>query len=446
MTERKVFRASILHCLGDPGEKGDPSAIEYFDDGVLLVEDGHVAALGEAEAMLESCAGGTEVTDYSGKLLVPGFIDCHVHFSQVDIIGSYGEQLLDWLERYAYPAEEAFADEAHAGAVAEFFVDELLRNGTTTALIFPTVHPQSVDAVFGAADKRGMRVLSGKVLMDENCPQSLRDDPETAYTQSRQLLEKWHGNNRLSYAITPRFALTSSEAQLKAAGKLAAEFPDVHIHTHLAENLAEVDAIAKRYPWCRSYYDVYEQVGLVRERSVFAHCLHLDDTDHQQMAKRGAAIAFCPTSNLFLGSGLFDLDGATRYGIRVGVGTDVGGGTSLNMFRTLSEAYKVLHLQGQSMPGFRALYLATLGAANALYLDDKIGNFLQGKEADFVVLDYAASSITRRRLSRSRGIAEKLFALITLGDDRTVAATYVMGNLAQGTESGTQSDSARASD
>jgi len=428
MADRKAFRASILHCLGDPGEHADPAAVEYFADGLLIVEDGHVAALGEAQQLLPGLAEDIDVTDYRGKLIVPGFIDCHVHFSQVDIIGSYGGQLLDWLERYAYPAEEAFADSEHASAVAGFFVDELLRNGTTTALVFATVHPQSVDAIFEAADKRGMRLLSGKVLMDENCPEALRDDPESAYTESRQLIEKWHGRNRLAYAITPRFAVTSSEAQLKAAGKLAQEFPDVHVHTHLAENLDEVELIAQQFPWSRSYFDVYEQLGLARERSVFAHCLHLDDTDRKRMAKLGAAIAFCPTSNLFLGSGLFDLRAAQDHGIRVGVGTDVGGGTSLNMFRTLSEAHKVLHLQGQSMPGFKALYLATLGAANALYLDDKIGNFAAGKEADFVVLDYEGSSITRRRLAQSQDIAEKLFALITLGDDRSIAATHVMGN------------------
>ncbi len=429
MAERKAFRASILHCLGDPGEQADASAVEYFEDGLLIVEDGYVAALGEAQEMVPGLASDIDIIDHDGKLIVPGFIDCHVHFPQVDIIASYGEQLLDWLERYAYPAEEAFADAEHANTVAEFFVDELLRNGTTTALVFPTVHPQSVDAIFAAANKRGMRLLSGKVLMDENCPATLRDNPESAYEDSRQLIEKWHGQDRLGYAITPRFAVTSSEAQLRAAGKLAAEFPDVHVHTHLAENHDEIARIAKQFPWSRSYLDVYEQTGLVRERSVFAHCLHLDDQDRTQMTKHGAAIAFCPTSNLFLGSGLFDLRAARECGIRTAVGTDVGGGTSLNMFRTLSEAYKVLHLQGQSLPGFQALYLATLGAANALYLDDRIGNFAKGKEADFVVIDYEASSITRRRLSNCQDIAEKLFALITLGDDRSIAETRVMGSL-----------------
>ena len=427
MADRKAFRASILHCLADPGEQANPGAVEYFADGMLIVEDGCVAALGEADRVAADLGEDVELIDHSGKLIVPGFVDCHVHFSQLDIIGSYGEQLLDWLERYAYPAEQAFADARHARTTAEYFVEELLRNGTTTALVFPTVHPQSVDAIFAAANKRGMRLLSGKVLMDQNCPGPLRDDPESAYRESRQLIEKWHGKDRLGYAITPRFAVTSSEAQLKAAGLLASEFPDVHVHTHLAENRDECAAVAQQFPWSRSYLDVYAQLGLVRERSVFAHCLHLDDADRQQLAQSGAAIAFCPTSNLFLGSGLFDLRAVRDCGIRSGIGTDVGGGTSLNMFRTLNEAYKVLQLQGQPLPGFRALYLATLGAANALYLDDKIGNFAPGKEADFVVIDGAASSLTERRLSRTKDIAEKLFALIMLGDDRSISETYILG-------------------
>ncbi|MDX1404916.1 MAG: guanine deaminase, partial [Woeseiaceae bacterium] len=322
MADRKAFRASFLHCFGDPGEHGDPTSVEYFEDGLLIIEDGRIQALGDASQLLPGVSSDIEVTDYSGKLVVPGFIDCHVHFSQVDIIGSYGEQLLDWLERYAYPAEEAFADAAHATETAGFFVEELLRNGTTTALVFPTVHPQSVDAIFEAAQKRGMRLLSGKVLMDDNCPETLRDDPKSAYNDSRELIEKWHGEDRLGYAITPRFAVTSSKAQLKAAGKLAIEFPDVHVHTHLAENHDEVELIADKFSWSRSYFDVYEQLGLARERSVFAHCLHLDDTDRERMAELGSAIAFCPTSNLFLGSGLFDLHTADKSGIRVGVGTD----------------------------------------------------------------------------------------------------------------------------
>jgi guanine deaminase len=427
MPVKKAFRAEILHCLGDPGEHADAKQVEYYEDGLLIVEDGFVAGLGDANALLPGLADDIELIDQRGKLIVPGFVDCHVHFSQVDIIASYGEQLLDWLNRYAYPAEERFSDAQHAHEVAEFFTDGLLRNGTTTALVFPTVHEESVEAIFAAANKRNMRLLSGKILMDQHCPETVRDDPESAYTLSRHLLEKWHGKGRLGYAITPRFAVTSSEEQLAAVGKLATEFPDVHIHTHLAENHDEVELIAQQFPWSRSYLDVYEHFGLLRERSVFAHCLHLDEQDRDCMATSGGAIAFCPTSNLFLGSGLFDLGAARKSNIRVGLATDVGGGTSLNMLRTMSEAYKVLHLQSQSLPGSRALYLATLGAAEALYLDDKIGNFALGKEADFVVLNYAGAEITTRRLKKTEDIAEKLFALIMLGDDRNISATHVMG-------------------
>ena len=404
-------------------------AVEHFEDGVLVVEGGLVRAVGDAQTTL-AAFGDAEVVDHTGELIVPGFIDCHVHFPQIDIIASWGEQLLDWLDRYAYPAERRFADRAHADEVAAFFVDELLRNGTTTALVFATVHPHSVDAIFAAAKDRNMRLLAGKVLMDSNCPDDLRDDPESAYADSRALLERWHGDGRLGYAITPRFALTSSEAQLAEAGKLAGEFPDVYVHTHLAENDEECTLIAERFPWSRSYLDVYERFDLVRERSVFAHCLHLDDEDRRQLAAQGGAIAFCPSSNLFLGSGLFDLRAAHDAGIRVGVGTDVGGGTSLNMLRTLSDGYKALQLAGQSLPGFRALYLATLGAARALYLDDRLGNFAVGKEADFVVLDSAHASMTARRVGSADDVAEQLFALIMLGDDRAISATYLMGEAA----------------
>jgi len=433
MANTTAFRASILHCLADPGSATDhnkTSAVEYIDDGLLIVERGLVRETGNAEALLGGLSEDIKVVDHRDKLIVPGMIDCHVHFPQVDIIASYGEQLLDWLNRYAYPAEQKFADAAHAADVADFFVDELLRNGTTTALVFATVHPQSVDAIFDKALRHNMRLTAGKVLMDRNCPEELRDDVKSGYQDSLELIRKWHGKGRLSYAISPRFAVTSSEGQLAEAGRLASEHSDVYVHTHLAENSDEVELIAKQFSWSRSYLDVYEHFGLLRERSVFAHCLHLDDQDRRSMADNGGAIAFCPTSNLFLGSGLFDLHSARKKDIRVGLGSDVGGGTSLNMLRTASEAYKVLHLQDQALPPFRAFYLATLGAARALYLDGKIGNFEPGKEADFVVLDSNSTSITSRRLSTSDDVAEKLFALIMLGDDRAVAATYLMGELA----------------
>ena len=423
----QALRASILHCLADPLETSQPSAYEYFEDGLLMIDAGHVVNVGAAEHLLRALPEDTQLHDYSGKLIVPGFIDCHVHFPQLDIIGSYGAQLLDWLNQYAFPAEAKFADPDHAHEVANVFVDELLANGTTTALVFGTVHAHSADAIFEAADARGMRLIAGKVLMDSNCPEELRDDAETGYAESKALIERWHGKGRLGYAITPRFALTSSPEQLAAAGRLADEYPDVWVHTHLAENMEEVDEIARLFPDSRSYLDVYERHGLLRERSVFAHCLHMDDEDRSSMASHGGAAAFCPTSNLFLGSGLLDLSSMRKAGIRCGLGTDVGGGTSLSLLKTASEAYKVLHLQQQSLPATRALYLATLGAAEALYLDDRIGNFEKGKEADFVVLDFEGSSLTARRTAAAKTIEEKLFALITLADDRNIAATWVNG-------------------
>ena len=422
-----AFRASLLHCLADPGEASDPKAWEFFDDGMLVIDEGRVVAAGMADTLLPTLSADVSVTDYRGRLVVPGFIDCHVHFPQLDIIGSFGAQLLDWLNQYAYPVEMRFEDAEHAREVATVFVDELLRNGTTTALVFGTVHAHSADAIFEAAEARGMRLVAGKVLMDRNCPEALRDDPDSAYAESKALIERWHGKGRLGYAITPRFALTSSEAQLEAAGRLAAEHPDVWVHTHLAENREEVEAAAKQFPDSRSYLDVYDRFGLLRDRSVFAHCLHMDDEDRATMAIKGGAAAFCPTSNLFLGSGLFRLGAMRAAGIRCGLGTDVGGGTSLSLLRTASEAYKVLHLQEHALPAMQALYLATLGAAEALRLEQKIGNFAPGKEADFVVLDFAGSSITARRTTAADTIEEKLFALMTLGDDRNVTATYLLG-------------------
>jgi guanine deaminase len=425
----QAFRASIFHCLADPGPADLASAREYIDDGLLVVEDGVITQLGPAEQLLPELSGDTVVEDLSGKLIVPGLIDCHVHFSQLDIIASYGEQLLDWLNRYAYPEEARFADAEHARSVADFFLDELLRNGTTTALVFTTVFPQSVDAIFEAAEERNMRLIAGKVLMDRHCPDELCDDAESGYSDSKDLIERWHGKGRLGYAITPRFALTSTDAQLEAAGRLAAEYPDTWVHTHLAENQEEVDQIAEQFPWSRSYLDVYDHYGLLRERSMFAHCLHLDAKDRALMAEKGGAGAFCPTSNLFLGSGLFDLQSMSEAGVSVGLATDVGGGTSLSLLRTMSEAYKVLHLQGQSLPASRAFYLATLGAAEALGLDDHIGNLQVGKEADFVVLDPDGSTITSRRAQAAASIDELLFSLIFLGDDRNISATYLQGKL-----------------
>ena len=420
-----AVRGEIVHFLADPA--ADPRALEHFADGVLIVRDGHVAECGPATALLAKLPAGTPLADHRGKLILPGFVDTHVHYPQTDIIASHGEQLLEWLEKYTFPAERRFADPAHAAEVAGFFCDELLRNGTTTAAAFATVHPASVEALFEAAQQRRMRLITGKVLMDRNCPDFLRDTAETGYADSQALIERWHNRDRLLYAITPRFAPTSTPAQMALAGRLFREHPGVFLQSHLAENRAEVAWVAQLHPEARSYLDVYERAGQLGMRALFAHCLWLDDSDRRRMAERGAAMSFCPTSNLFLGSGLFDLARARALGVRVGLGTDVGGGTSLSMLQTLNEAYKVLQLGGQSLSAASGFYLATLGGAHSLYLDDRIGNFAPGKEADFVVLDPRATPLLARRSAACTTLEERLFVLMMLGDDRAVAATYLMG-------------------
>jgi guanine deaminase len=422
----RAVRGEILHFLSDPAAYG-AAAVEHFADGILAIRDGHVAELGPAEDMLAKLPSDIVLDDYRGKLILPGFVDTHIHYAQTDIIASYGEQLLAWLERYTFPAEARFADPDHAAAVASFFCDELLRNGTTTAMAFATVHGTSVDALFEAARQRRMRLITGKVLMDRNCPDFLRDTAESGDAESRALVERWHGRDRLLYAVTPRFAATSSPEQMTRAGRLFAEHPGLYLQSHVAENCCEIEWIARLYPDARSYLDVYDGFGQLGPRSVYAHCIWLDDADRARMAATGAAMSFCPTSNLFLGSGLFDLASARAQGIRVGIGTDVGAGTSFSMLQTLNEAYKVLQLNNQRLSATDAFYLATLGGARSLYLDAQIGSFLSGHEADFVVLDPQATPLLARRMANCASLDERLFVLMMLGDDRAVAATHVMG-------------------
>ena len=421
-----AIRGEIVHFVADPAHHAH--ALEHFADGVLVVRDGHVAECGPAPELLARLPAGTPLTDYRGKLILPGFVDTHVHYPQTDIIASHGEQLLEWLEKYTFPAERRFADPTHAAEVASFFCDQLLRNGTTTAAAFATVHAASVDALFEAARARRMRLITGKVLMDRNCPDALRDTAQGGYAESKALIERWHGRDRLLYAVTPRFAPTSTPAQMQLAGQLFAAHPGVFLQSHLAENHAEVAWVAQLYPQARSYLDVYARHGQLGARAVFAHCIHLDETDRRRMADTGTAMSFCPTSNLFLGSGLFDLRGARELGVRVGLGTDIGAGTSFSMLQTMNEAYKVLQLAGQSLSAAGAFHLATLGGARSLYLDDRIGNFATGKEADFVVLDPRATALLERRSAACTSLAERLFVLMMLGDDRTVAATHLMGD------------------
>ncbi|WP_395764518.1 guanine deaminase [Stutzerimonas balearica] len=427
MPQAKAYRAALLHCLADPREVGIEQAHEYFEDGLLVVADGKVAQIGHAAELLPTLAAGTEVVEYPNALITPGFVDTHIHYPQTGMIASYGEQLLDWLETYTFPTERAFADKAHAGEVAEVFLDELLRNGTTTALVFGSVHKESVDAFFEACEKRNLRMIAGKVLMDRNAPDYLTDTAETGYADSKELIERWHGKGRLHYAVTPRFAPTSTPEQLTLAGRLFKEYPDLYMHTHLSENRKEIDWVRELFPERQGYLDVYDHHGLIGARSVFAHGVHLCDEECQRLGETGSAVAFCPTSNLFLGSGLFDLEKVEGFGVRVGLGTDVGAGTSFSQLQSLNEAYKVMQLQGKKLDPFKSLYLATLGGARALYLDDRIGNLQPGKDADFVVLDYQATPLIDYRMRQARTLEEKLFALTILGDDRAVKETFAAG-------------------
>lgn len=422
--ESHAYRARILHFLGEPADSGE-AAWQYFDDGALLVEQGYVRAVGPAEQMLQNFTGPVE--DFSHHLIVPGFVDCHIHYPQTEMIAAYGEQLLSWLQNYTFPTEEKFSDPQYAASVAEFFLGELLRNGTTTALVFASVHPQAVNAFFNEAQKRNLCMIAGKVLMDRNTPADLCDTAEIGYQQSRELIRRWHGVGRLRYAVTPRFAITSTQQQLTKAAELLREFPDVYLHTHLAENLAEVDEVKHLFPEAEDYLDVYDKAGLLGRRSIFAHGIHLCDRECARLAQTHSVVAHCPTSNLFLGSGLFDMAKMRRFGVRVGMGTDVGAGTSFSLLRTMDEAYKVQQLRGDKLDPFRALYMATLGGARALDLDGRIGNFETGKEADFCVLDLQATPLLQFRLQHSRSLSDLLFVLQTLGDDRLISRTYAMG-------------------
>ena len=401
--------------------------VRYVEDGIVIIHEGKIQWFGPWQEGQSQLPTDTELQHYPDQLIVPGFIDTHIHFPQTEMIGAYGEQLLEWLNTYTFPTEIQFQDASYSEKIAEFFVQELLKNGTTTALVFCTVHPESVDALFNAATTRNMRLIAGKVLMDRHAPEALTDTAETAYTDSKALIEKWHGQGRNLYAITPRFAPTSTPEQLQKAGQLKAEYPDVYVHTHLSENKNEIAWVKELFPEREGYLDVYHHYGLTGSKSVFAHCVHLEDEEWDCMHQTDSAIAFCPTSNLFLGSGLFPLKKTWDKGVKVGLGTDIGAGTSFNQLQTLNEAYKVQQLQGEKLSAFEALYHATLGGAKALSLDDRLGNFNIGKEADFVVLDLNTTALQQLRQSRAKNIEDAFFALTMLGDDRNIAATYVYG-------------------
>jgi len=420
-----AIRASFLHFKSDPDLSAN--AFDYLEDGLLILKRGRVQRLVNALDWLDHLPDGSALYDYTGCLVMPGFIDTHSHYPQSEMIASYGLQLLDWLRQYTFPTEEKFAERAYADQIAEFFCAQMLRNGTTTSAVFPTVHSASVDAIFAAAQRLDLCLVAGKVMMDRNAPPSLCDDTLLSYRQSVELIERWHLQGRLHYAVTPRFAPCCSPSQLELCGQLLGEYPGLYLQSHVAENVDEVRWVAELFADSRSYLDVYDRFGLLGPRAVYAHCIHLDEADRERMAASGAAMAFCPTSNLFLGSGLFSLDAARRHGIRVGLATDVGAGTSFSQLQTLNEAYKVCQLAGHSLTPLKAFHLVTLGAAESLYLDHRIGNFEVGKEADFVVLDLQATGLMELRMRHAQSLEEKLFALMMLGDDRCVLATHVMG-------------------
>lgn len=424
----RAWRGPIVHSVADPAEVGLEASYEYFADGLLVTEHGRITGLGPAETLLPDLPRHAEVIACPNALITAGFIDTHIHYPQTDMIASYGEQLLDWLNNYTFPAEQRFADAEHAARTANVFLNELLRNGTTTALVFGTVHAASVDAFFSAAAARDLRMICGKVLMDRHAPDYLLDTAESGYADSKALIERWHGKGRLHYAVTPRFAPTSSHEQMTAAAKLLQEYPDLYLHTHLSENKKEIEWVQALFPDSQHYLDVYDRYQLLSERSVFAHGIHLCDHEYERLAETGSALAFCPTSNLFLGSGLFNLPKAEQHGVNVGLGTDVGAGTSFSILETLNEAYKVMQLQGAKLHPFKSLYLATLGGARALRLDDRIGSLAVGKDADFVVLDCQATPLLAHRMQYASSLEEQLFVLMTLGDDRAVRYTVAAGH------------------
>lgn len=416
--------ADLLDFRADPG-LADPHspAVRWRPAHWLLID-----AAGRIAAVQPEAPGDDWLKlDRSGQLLMPGFIDTHVHSPQLDVIASWGTELLDWLERYTFPAEARHADPAFAQAAAALFLDALLAHGSTSAVVFPTVHLASTEALFEAARERGMRLVTGKVLMDRHAPEALRDDVVQAERDCRALIARWHGVGRLAYAVTPRFAVTSSPAQLAMAGRLLADHPGVYLQTHVAENRAEVAWIAELFPSARSYLDVYAGHGLLTERSVLAHGIWLDDADRRLLHQTGAQIAFCPSSNLFLGSGLFGWRQAAEQGVNVSLASDVGGGTSLAMLRNLADGYKLQAMAGQRLSAWALLHAATRGAAQALQLGHEIGSFEPGLMADACLWDWAVGPVALRRDGLARELHERVFAWMMLGDERNLVESWVGG-------------------
>jgi guanine deaminase len=422
-----LIRGRVLTFIEEPKGIDDTASYRYVEDGAVLVRNGKVAMAGDHAEVSRMATPGVTVADHRPHLVLPGLIDTHLHFPQTQAIASYGAQLLEWLNTYIFVEEQKFAEPEHAAFIAGRFMDELLSNGTTTAAAYCSVHPQSVDAYFTAAEQRGMLMVGGKVMMDRNAPDALRDTPQQGYDETKRLIGKWHGRGRAHYAISPRFAITSTPEQMEMSRALVREHPDCYVQTHLSENKDEIAFATSLYPDAKDYTDIYARYDLLTDKTLLGHCIYLSDREISVLAETGAVGVFCPTSNLFLGSGLFDRDRFDRLGARWSVATDVGAGTSFSMLETMDEAYKVLHLQGQRLSPLNSFYRMTLGNARALGLQDRIGSLHAGADADIVVLDSAGKSAMELRMRTAKSLTDELFILQTMGDDRCVAEVYVAG-------------------
>lgn len=429
MTTETLIRGRLLSFRREPEHAGDRESYLYEEDGALLVRDGKIAAVGAYGEVKPKAGTETSEIDHRPHLILPGLIDCHVHFPQMQVIASYAANLLEWLNTYTFPEECRFVESAHAQRIATQFFDEFLRQGTTTAVAYCSVHKASADAFFAESLKRGTLMIGGKVMMDRNAPQGLLDTPQLGYDETRAVIEQWHGKGRNHVAITPRFAITSTPEQMAMTQKLAEEFPDLHIQTHLSENHDEIRYTCELYPDAIDYTDIYARYGLMRKKALFGHAIHLSDREADAMAESGAVAVHCPTSNLFLGSGLFPLKAIQRREkpVAVAVATDIGGGSSYSMFKTMDEAYKIQQLLGERLNPLESFYHMTLGNAVALDLADRIGTLDAGTDADIVVLNAAATPAMRLRMETVTSLSEELFLLQTLGDDRSVVETYVAG-------------------
>jgi len=424
--DQTLLLGQTLAFEADPFEVPHAQSARHSARGAVLVEAGRIVAVGEADA-LRAAHPRARTTDHGAGLILPGFIDAHAHYPQTAVIASWGLRLIDWLQTYTFPEEARFGDPAHAAAVAATYLDLLLAHGTTTAVSFCTSHPGSAEAFFAAAEARGMRTVAGKTCMDRNAPEALRDTPARAHDETRALIARWHGRGRAEVAITPRFTPTSSPAQLEALGALAAEFPGCPVQTHISEQTDEVAWVAALHPEARDYLDTYEAHGLVTPRTLLGHAIHLTPRERARIAEIGATAVHCPTSNTFIGSGLFDLAGRRAEGIGVALATDTGGGSSFSMLRTMAAAYEVGQLAGTALHPARLLWLATEAGAAALHLSGRVGRLAPGAEADLCVLDLASTPAIAQRAARAGDVWEALFPTMMMGDDRAVAATYVMG-------------------